>query len=110
MTVSTHSRTKAAANLSRLAETSESCFNTQPHEGGCRNYGMSFLRTLSVSTHSRTKAAAGLRFTRVSGLDVSTHSRTKAAAAGQIQEEIFDDVSTHSRTKAAANLRSVVTT
>ena len=101
--VSTHSRTKAAAGANG-----------------------EFIRRAAVSTHSRTKAAAVATFSLNLALGVSTHSRTKAAAricrfqlirllsfntqpheggcpASRLVEDVCLNVSTHSRTKAAAS-------
>ena len=56
--VSTHSRTKAAAPQPPSLVLTSTCFNTQPHEGGC-DYDIKHRQWDSeVSTHSRTKAAA----------------------------------------------------
>ena len=57
-TVSTHSRTKAAAGYGQNPLSLWFSFNTQPHEGGCFGaLGISKSECV-VSTHSRTKAAA----------------------------------------------------
>ena len=56
--VSTHSRTKAAACLAFSTIFAPACFNTQPHEGGCVQNFLEDYFVEKVSTHSRTKAAA----------------------------------------------------
>ena len=78
--VSTHSRTKAAAPQPPSLVLTSTCFNTQPHEGGC-DYDIKHRQWDSeVSTHSRTKAAAQTWEMLAERNIVSTHSRTKAAA------------------------------
>ena len=56
--VSTHSRPKAAGiNLEHMNFLFPDCFNTQPPEGGCQ--AATTVKPLTeVSTHSRPKAAA----------------------------------------------------
>ncbi|WP_210398614.1 hypothetical protein, partial [Neisseria sp. HMSC077D05] len=55
------------------------CFNTQPPEGGWFGLRVFFLDNFSVSTHSRLKAA-GIAEAADQGFPwVSTHSRLKAA-------------------------------
>ena len=99
--VSTHSRSKAAAQLHHFANRAYSCFNSQPLEGGCETDD-GFTQNLLVSTHSRSKAAAYrcLRLTMMRR--VSTHSRSKAAADTPAACDSRGHVSTHSRSKAAA--------
>ena len=79
--VSTHSRTEAAA-LAQLHQSFcyKERFNTQPHGGGCQNRRKNKMTTYNVSTHSRTEAAAQNHQAIQFDLDVSTHSRTEAAA------------------------------
>ena len=48
--VSTHSRTKAAARTKVGGSAHASCFNTQPHEGGCRAWIHSLPNTLCFNT------------------------------------------------------------
>ena len=55
--VSTHSRAKAAANISADIIAFFTCFNTQPRGGGCQG-SVKIEFTLKVSTHSRAEAAA----------------------------------------------------
>ena len=102
--VSTHSRSKAAAQLHHFANRAYSCFNSQPLEGGCETDD-GFTQNLLVSTHSRSKAAAYrcLRLTMMRR--VSTHSRSKAAADTPAACDSRGHVSTHSRSKAAALAR-----
>ena len=57
MTVSTHSRAKAAGRLIQECLHTLCCFNTQPREGGWAWYGSSLHFRFHVSTHSRAKAA-----------------------------------------------------
>ena len=100
--VSTHSRSKAAAQLRIWLGAYASCFNSQPLEGGCLEQPQScrlnimfqltaarrrllapficFYLPIQVSTHSRSKAAALWPCRYLVGLPVSTHSRSKAAA------------------------------
>ena len=78
--VSTHSRSKAAAPLPALASTSYSGFNSQPLEGGCPGHYANRGNRASVSTHSRSKAAALVLQMAYQTFLVSTHSRSKAAA------------------------------
>ena len=81
LSVSTHSRPKAAATVI-YAQTAHN----------------------AVSTHSRPKAAADKLQVPIAAENVSTHSRPKAAAF-QIQLYEFPcNVSTHSRPKAAAQM------
>ena len=56
LTVSTHSRLKAAGIFIYIYILTESSFNTQPPEGGWQTKG-SNSSFFSVSTHSRLKAA-----------------------------------------------------
>ena len=78
--VSTHSRTKAAASKGFVYLPINVGFNTQPHEGGCIDCKFGCATGSFVSTHSRTKAAAFVDLHLAPLSAVSTHSRTKAAA------------------------------
>ena len=101
--VSTHSRTKAAAFSTANFQLFTKSFNTQPREGGCLLLEiLSAMPMIKVSTHSRAEAAAQV-ITKFSCLRVvSTHSRAEAAALND--EDLGHDefVSTHSRAEAAA--------
>ena len=55
--VSTHSRPKAAGLNLFLAISGISGFNTQPPEGGWKHVANSLAKIGKVSTHSRPKAA-----------------------------------------------------
>ena len=81
LSVSTHSRPKAAGSFNKLG-----------------------VKIKDVSTHSRPKAAGAIAFRRHEQSEVSTHSRPKAA--GNLSETIsrLNEVSTHSRPKAAGFL------
>ena len=57
LSVSTHSRTEAAAKGANLIGLIDIGFNTQPHGGGCSSAGEALI-SFNVSTHSRTEAAA----------------------------------------------------
>ena len=59
VTVSTHSRPKAAARIAPRRRIRVAGFNTQPPEGGCKTYAAR-AEGAHVSTHSRPKAAARL--------------------------------------------------
>ena len=125
LSVTTHSRLKAAVSGQKISHTSKSCFNTQPPEGGWTLTDLYKIESVSfntqppeggwdllgggialgrVSTHSRLKAA--VQFVRVSSrcLLVSTHSRLKAAARAINISTNAAIVSTHSRLKAAGKL------
>ncbi len=80
--VSTHSRPKAAGKLLRGLLPLNLCFNTQPPEGGWKNYRIINTIVL-VSTHSRPKAAGGDQLAATRAQLVSTHSRPKAAGPAQ---------------------------
>ena len=73
-------RRLAAHHHHKFAET---CFNSQPPEGGW-----------SISTANKTII-----------VNVSTHSRPKAAGTGDVGHTPYVNVSTHSRPKAAGFLR-----
>ena len=77
--VSTHSRTKAAANNHKQ-----------------------LLQLKKVSTHSRTKAAA-VSFVLSSILILFQHTAARRRLPKTDLDAKIDEVSTHSRTKAAAN-------
>ena len=100
--VSTHSRSKAAASRFGFTPPNLPRFNSQPLEGGCGQMPTQYRRQRRVSTHSRSKAAAAAdgsvppatpgfnsqpleggcpTLSTGSGKNaVSTHSRSKAAA------------------------------
>ena len=122
--VSTHSRTKAAANTGTIVYESKFGFNTQPHEGGCLisvrhcpqptgfntqpheggcNLTIERLKKMIEFQHTaaRRRLHLGDKYRLMVG-DVSTHSRTKAAAKLITMKSTTYEVSTHSRTKAAA--------
>ena len=124
MTVSTHSRLKAAGCRKFCFSAIQPCFNTQPPEGGWPNvlgnvgsffkpcfntqppeggwaYAWYWGAAGSVSTHSRLKAAGAIHAAGRAPLDVSTHSRLKAAGGNFRHLPIQFAVSTHSRLKAA---------
>ena len=102
ISVSTHSRPKAAAIYFYLSVIITVCFNTQPPEGGCLRVARPMLEECTVSTHSRPKAAAIFNKFSPKSLLVSTHSRPKAAANLGFLFQQNHLVSTHSRPKAAA--------
>ena len=103
--VSTHSRLKAAGCRRLARRPSETCFNTQPPEGGWLRMVQVLPMVVMVSTHSRLKAA-GARYTRnrIFKLRFNTQPPeggwTPKKCAGQT-----DMVSTHSRLKAAGQER-----
>ena len=124
MTVSTHSRLKAAGCRKFCFSAIQPCFNTQPPEGGWPNvlgnvgsffkpcfntqppeggwaYAWYWGAAGSVSTHSRLKAAGKRGGVINHEIVVSTHSRLKAAGAIHAAGRAPLDVSTHSRLKAA---------
>ena len=123
-TVSTHSRTKAAASQNLSLPRGFERFNTQPHEGGCIRSirGLSQISSFNTQPHEggclpptggsgRTglfqHTAARRRLPIRSGkanqyTKVSTHSRAEAAAFGNAFVTIAFSVSTHSRAEAAA--------
>ena len=80
ITVSTHSRLKAAGDVIPVKVVSVSGFNTQPPEGGWSPLGV-MPGVSSVSTHSRLKAAGFQNTAHRDSHQVSTHSRLKAAGA-----------------------------
>ena len=75
--VSTHSRPKAAAYFESV-KAQNTCFNTQPPEGGCLVTSFNGV-PCAVSTHSRPKAAVFPCRAKCDRRPVSTHSRPKAA-------------------------------
>ena len=83
--VSTHSRLKAAGSGRLRACTAQSCFNTQPPEGGWHVVRLWRLAD-DVSTHSRLKAAGTLPILRAVRHCVSTHSRLKAAGSHRVPD------------------------
>ena len=97
--VSTHSRPKAAAYFESV-KAQNTCFNTQPPEGGCLVTSFNGV-PCAVSTHSRPKAAVFPCRAKCDRRPVSTHSRPKAAVLRQCSCYYLDKVSTHSRPKAA---------
>ena len=123
VSVSTHSRPKAAGQACSHARCGSRCFNTQPPEGGWleltfeRCIEVAFQHTAarrrlaamaalmtdkpSVSTHSRPKAAGQARHAPKHQSQVSTHSRPKAAGTSLGVRRMIEWVSTHSRPKAA---------
>ena len=78
MTVSTHSRAKAAGFGSSPSACASSRFNSQPREGGWAA-AVKANRSILVSTHSRAKAAGPVSPCALLSAKVSTHSRAKAA-------------------------------
>ena len=78
LTVSTHSRPKAAGRMRVALPFTSAGFNTQPPEGGWATATRK-TSTLTVSTHSRPKAAGRRQILEVFKEMVSTHSRPKAA-------------------------------
>ena len=76
------------------------CFNTQPPEGGWPSSLKSVTIDL-VSTHSRLKAAGSGEADIYQAAAVSTHSRLKAAGLKADSGYSSYVVSTHSRLKAA---------
>ena len=126
LTVSTHSRPKAAGFAGavvvvvdfkfqhtaarrrldpiRRLRSAASCFNTQPPEGG---WVVSVLLPIrpEVSTHSRPKAAGPAFSYVLQHCVVSTHSRPKAAGKRPPICDLCFGVSTHSRPKAAGVAR-----
>ena len=79
VTVSTHSRLKAAGYLLPFRLPISFCFNTQPPKGGWGNLFVINPQKFVVSTHSRLKAAGSKRMVFCWPPKVSTHSRLKAA-------------------------------
>ena len=57
LSVSTHSRPKAAGRHKAIISTAAMSFNTQPPEGGWFAHRIPAARDCQVSTHSRPKAA-----------------------------------------------------
>ena len=79
ITVSTHSRPKAAGRSRSSSSSPSTRFNTQPPEGGWVDFTRFEVQRL-VSTHSRPKAAGVSKMPIIiSAVIVSTHSRPKAA-------------------------------
>ena len=102
LTVSTHSRPKAAGYVHQQLYAQRNRFNTQPPEGGWHflcsiarifirfntqppeggwHFLFRFFLYFVVSTHSRPKAAGKANIAKRIGIDVSTHSRPKAAGS-----------------------------
>ena len=101
LTVSTHSRLKAAGNQEAHLTPLQPSFNTQPPEGGW-TAALTPFSALRVSTHSRLKAAGNINRNGHINVSVSTHSRLKAAGDGIGDATTsITGVSTHSRLKAA---------
>ena len=101
--VSTHSRPKAAGTCKTFARRSYKSFNTQPPEGGWVAQTLQATMIAEVSTHSRPKAAGHSRGRGGWFVPVSTHSRPKAAGRRQRCGGLSALVSTHSRPKAAGS-------
>ena len=102
--VSTHSRTKAAANGQWVKVESQEVSTHSRTKAAALEF-INKVRQSGVSTHSRTKAAAKIFSLAIANAFVSTHSRTKAAALFRNFSRLELYVSTHSRTKAAAGFR-----
>ena len=99
--VSTHSRSKAAADIMRAIRPATGFQLTAARRRLPPVLRVTVLFFL-VSTHSRSKAAAATTL-RINDIEqVSTHSRSKAAALFRLRILDFRGVSTHSRSKAAA--------
>ena len=99
--VSTHSRPKAAGFVSTIRRASESCFNTQPPEGGWFRQVLEKLVNVCFNTQPPEGGWENPKINISLFTIVSTHSRPKAAGAGQRQAIQDQIVSTHSRPKAA---------
>ena len=99
--VSTHSRPKAAAFLLTLVFFLGYSFNTQPPEGGCVSPLLPMLGKASFNTQP-PEGGCSIGCLMIFGVVVSTHSRPKAAAYDGVNMDINIYVSTHSRPKAAA--------
>ncbi len=86
ITVSTHSRLKAAGSSRSNHPPFTVGFNTQPPEGG---WGAAdwLVEYVPVSTHSRLKAAGDCKLFISLVLVVSTHSRLKAAGPNSNQSD-----------------------
>ena len=101
MTVSTHSRPKAAGIPPRANRTLRLFQHTAARRQLEMDEAGADKELLRVSTHSRPKAAGSLESCQVAGNYVSTHSRPKAAGVRCRPFQGRDTVSTHSRPKAA---------
>ena len=101
VSVSTHSRLKAAGYIAKIMQVKRPCFNTQPPEGGWYERAQDCHRYAQVSTHSRLKAAGHRHISPPCCQYVSTHSRLKAAGRSGRAVWYSARVSTHSRLKAA---------
>ena len=82
--VSTHSRTKAAAFLIPYQFITNKGFNTQPHEGGCNSSLLTVPFKLSFNTQPHEGGCLLIYIEpAIAAALVSTHSRTKAAARAE---------------------------
>ena len=125
MSVSTHSRPKAAAKAPERLSTAplkfqhtaarrrlprssipyrslDFSFNTQPPEGGCFDTRILTISAAFVSTHSRPKAAGVFTVCGINKLFFSTHRRPLGSPRHSTLALACVCVSTHSRPKAAA--------
>ena len=78
--VSTHSRTKAAAIKRLRLGKRLKCFNTQPHEGGCKEDIFTAEERVRFQHTAARRRLLRKLFCLCYQSSVSTHSRTKAAA------------------------------
>ena len=105
ITVSTHSRPKAAGSAWLINAATLIRFNTQPPEGGWDDF---LIERNKVRVFQHTAARRRLDLPKVeemSSQEVSTHSRPKAAGNRLRGLQRPVQVSTHSRPKAAGGFR-----
>ena len=102
LTVSTHSRPKAAAFNVLSGCFSNRRFNTQPPEGGCKSASTLAFAIVGFNTQPPEGGCLGENIQQRSDFLVSTHSHPKVAAALAEMERNLIRVSTHSHPKVAA--------
>ena len=98
--VSTHSHPKVAGFRPRRLAGIQPRFNTQPPEGGCRQYRR-FARH-QMFQHTATRRWLSKRIQVVVSDEVSTHSHPKVADSDFRSYALVGEVSTHSHPKVAA--------
>ena len=103
LTVSTHSRPKAAAFNVLSGCFSNRRFNTQPPEGGCKSASTLAFAIVGFNTQPPEGGCLGENIQQRSDFLVSTHSHPKVAAANHWRAEAAKEVSTHSHPKVAAS-------